>query len=286
VPDENNRSAFSSMLPEPVASEDTAKILRKKRKKVRAQNVSKLFTSIKAIAYVLIFASLLYLAVIQLKYLFFSTSYFEIKQVKTAGLKHLEENEVLKLANIPPSTKIFALDTEKTKQNLLKHPRIQNAEVQLEGLYNVKLQITEREPVIYAKNGIAFYEIAPDGIIISTEGMGEKDLPIITGLDLKNAQQGDSLNGNDDFYMAMSWVNFLGQEILKNISELNFSNTQNPYIILLTGEKIYPRDMNDFKIRFNFLRALLDKLKANNVDTFYLDMRAPDIVVRPKISKS
>ena len=43
------------------------------------------------------------------------------------------------------------------------------------------------------------------------------------------------------------------------------------------------RNAEDFKNRYVFLRALLDNLHKNNVEPFYLDMRANnDIVIRPK----
>ena len=59
----------------------------------------------------------------------------------------------------------------------------------------------------------------------------------------------------------------------------------NPYLILLNGVKIIPKSLEDFKIKYDFLCALLDNLRKNNVEPFYLDMRAPNkIVVRPKNS--
>ena len=57
-----------------------------------------------------------------------------------------------------------------------------------------------------------------------------------------------------------------------------------PYIYCYVGYiPFYPRSAEDMKNRFVFLRALLDNLQKNNVETFYLDMRAlNDIVIRPK----
>ena len=161
--------------------------------------------------------------------------------------------------------------------------RVKDASVELQGLNTLKINITERCPFIYAKFGVAFYEVSEDGVIINTEGMGEKDLPIITGLKLQDASLGTSIAHNDDFYTAKNWIKTLDEKILKQISEINFSKCQNPYIIMLTGEKICPRDAKDFKNRYIFLRALLDNLHKNNVEPFYLDMRANnDIVIRPK----
>lgn len=229
--------------------------------------------------------SLCYLAITQLSHLFFATSYFEIKTLDVAGNVTLSRDYILKTARIAPALNVFSIDREAIRERLLVEPQIKDVSIDLDGLYTLRLTITERLPAMYAKVGIAFYEIADDGVIISTEGMGEKDLPVITGLKLQTSRAGDSLTSNDDFFIARNWLKTLGERILKNISEINFSSTQNPYLVLVTGEKIFPRSAEDFKNRYDFLRALLDNLRKNNVEPFYLDMRAPsEIVVRPKKS--
>jgi len=264
-------------------SEDARNKLRQKRYRSRLSNFARLVRPVKTIAFLLLIISLCYLAITQLRHLFFHTSYFEIKTLEVAGNDTLSREYILKTAGLAPGMKLFALDRDQIRSVLLTEPVIKDVKLNLDGLYTLRIEIIERKPVLYAKVGIAFYEIAEDGVIISTEGMGEKELPVITGLKLQTARAGDSLHSNDDFYVAQNWVKSLGDRILNQVSEINFSSTQNPYLVLVTGEKIFPRSVEDFKNRYDFLRALLDNLRKNNVEPFYLDMRAPsEIVVRPK----
>lgn len=257
--------------------------LRQKRYRSRLSSFSRLIKPVRTLAFILLLISLCYLAITQLRHLFFNTSYFEIRTLEVTGNITLSRDYLLKTAGLAPGIKLFALDREAIRNQLIDEPLIKDVSVNLEGLYTLKLNIVERQPVLYAKVGIAFYEIADDGVIISTEGMGEKDLPVITGLKLQTLQSGDSLASNDEFYVANNWVKSLGSRILQNISEINFSSVQNPYLVLITGEKVFPSNVEDFKNRYDFLRALLDNLRKNNVEPFYLDMRAPnEIVVRPK----
>ena len=175
------------------------------------------------------------------------------------------------------------LDRDAVKKRIFVDPVIKDVSVELDGLYNLKISISERTPYLYAKVGTAFYEIAEDGVIINTEGLGERDLPLITGLNLHTNRAGDSLAGVDGFFTARNWIKTLGEGIVSDISEINFFSLQNPYLVLLSGEKVFPKSLEDFKNRYDFLRALLDNLRKNNVEPFYLDMRAPsEIVVRPK----
>lgn len=266
-------------------SEDARNKLRQKRYRSRLSNFARLIRPVKTIAFVLLIISLCYLAITQLRHLFFHTSYFEIKTLEVTGNETISRENILKAAGLAPGMKLFALDRDQIRNTLLVEPVIKDVKLNLDGLYTLRIEIIERKPVLYAKVGIAFYEIAEDGVIISTEGMGEKELPVITGLKLQTARAGDSLHSNDDFYVAQNWVKSLGDRILNQVSEINFSSAQNPYLVLVTGEKIFPRSIEDFKNRYDFLRALLDNLRKNNVEPFYLDMRAPsEIVVRPKKS--
>lgn len=228
-------------------------------------------------------AGLSYLAIVQLKHLFFETSYFEIRGIEVQGLQILKREAILNLAGVAPAMNVLNLDRDEIRARLLTHPVIRDAQVELSGLNALRLKITERTPLLYAKAGTAFMEIADDGVILATDTYGERDLPIITGLLLDGKKVGDPLNDHDGFLEARTWVTNLGATALKGISELNFSNVQNPYLFLAGGEKVFPKNLEDFRERYVFLYALLDNLKKNNVEPDTLDMRAPnEIVVKPK----
>jgi cell division protein FtsQ len=226
------------------------------------------------------------LSLIQLKHIFFGTSYFELKKIEVTGNSYLTKESVLKIAGIAPGLNVLLIDRDGIKRRLLLNSFIKTAEVKLEGLYNLRLVVEERKPFLYAKVGASFLEIASDGVVMSIKSSPDFNFPIITGLNLETSRPGDSLLDNDGFFTARKWINFLGSEILSQLSEINLFSLQNPYVYLLTGEKVFPRSLEDFKKRYLFLRALLDNLRKNNVEPIYLDMRAPsEIVVRPKNKK-
>ncbi|KAF1082639.1 MAG: hypothetical protein GQF41_1360 [Candidatus Rifleibacterium amylolyticum] len=269
----------------PELPNETREKLRRRQYRTKLNSFARLIRPARALGFILLIAGLCYLAVTQLRHLFFATSYFEIKSLEVTGNNILSREHILKTAGIAPGLNLFKLNREAVRKKVMTDPVVKDAIVELDGLYNLKIDITERVPFIYAKVGTAFYEIADDGTIINTEGYGEKDLPLITGLNLETSTNGDNLNGNDRYFVAQNWVKSLESRILDEISEINFHSLQNPYLILMSGEKVFPRSLEDFKNRYDFLRALLDNLRKNNVEPIYLDMRAPNqIVVRPKKS--
>ncbi len=281
----NNKRAYL-LPPKRTLPDNTREKLRQRKYRSRLQNLSRFVGPLKVLGFTLIIISLCYLSLVQLKHIFFGTSYFELKKIEVSGNSYLTKNSVLKIAGIAPGLNVLLIDRDGIKQRLLGNPFIKSAEVKLEGLYNLRLLVDERKPFLYAKVGASFLEIASDGVVMSIRSTPDFNFPIITGLNLETSRPGDSLLDNDGFFTARKWINFLGPEILSQLSEINLFSLQNPYVYLLSGEKVFPRSLEDFKKRYLFLRALLDNLRKNNVEPIYLDMRAPsEIVVRPRNKK-
>ena len=284
LPEDFSRSGRAYHKPcRPELPSETREKLRRRQYRTKLNSFARLVRPARALGFILLISALCYLAVTQLRHLFFATSYFEIKSLEVSGNSTLSREHILKITGMAPGLNLFKLDRETVRKKVLTDPLIKDAKVELDGLYNLRISVTERTPFLYAKVGTAFFEISEDGVIINTEGYGEKDLPLVTGLNLETSRAGDNLNGNDQYYVAQNWVKSLESRILDGISEINFHSPQNPYLILISGEKVFPRSLEDFKNRYDFLRALLDNLRKNNVEPIYLDMRAPNqIVVRPK----
>ena len=166
---------LTDQLPDQSLSEEVRDRLRKKGYKRRLRIFSDVIAPMKILGFVLIFISLSYLIVTQLKYLFFQTSYFELKDFEVVGNSVLDSDYILKKAGIAPAQNVFSLETDEIRQRLLEEPLIKDIKVELSSLNSLRISVTERTPIIYAKKGIAFYEISEDGVILNTEGMGEKD---------------------------------------------------------------------------------------------------------------
>jgi len=276
------RRAFSLSLKEGF-SEVTEEKIRNRRFRLRTQTLGRLGKPLKVLLSMVLMAFLSYIAIVQMKHLFFGTSYFEIRSVELEGNSTIKREDLLRFSGLAPGLNVFSFDRQAIIDRLLQHPWVKSASVALKGLYTVKLTITERIPFLYAKANTSFFEISEDGVILSTDSFGEKEIPIITGLAVDGRQPGESLENNDGFREARSWVNELPAPMLAEFSEIDFSSIHNPYIFLRTGEKLFPSTLDDLKTRIGFLRALLDNLKKNNIEPAYLDLRAPNqIVVKPK----
>ena len=271
-----------ALPPRSTLSQESEEKLRSRVFRLRFQNIQKLWLPLKIAASSALLIGLSYFAITQLKYLFFETTYFELRSIEVVGNKRLTRDSVVAASGVTPGVNVLKLDRDEVRTRVSQLPLVKKADTGLSGLYTLKIFVEERESFIYAKVGTRFFEICTEGVLVTTETQLEKNLPIVTGLNLEGKQPGDSLTSHDGYLEAASWIRVLSPAILAKISELNFSNVQNPYIFLLSGEKIFPRSVEDFNERFDFLCTLLDNLRKNNVEPRYLDMRAPNnIVVRP-----
>ena len=74
--------------------------LRHRRYRSRLYSFSRLVKPVKAIGFALLIISLCYLAITQLRHLFFATSYFELKTIEVTGNISISREDILKVAGV------------------------------------------------------------------------------------------------------------------------------------------------------------------------------------------
>ena len=114
----NNRAYF---LPGKKLPDTTKEKLRQRRYRARLSSLARFVGPVKALGFVMILVSLSYFSIIQLRHLFFATSYFEIKTIKVIGNSSLSESEIIKTSGVSIALNIFSLDQDAIQQRLLSH---------------------------------------------------------------------------------------------------------------------------------------------------------------------
>ena len=174
-----NRKLKVVMPPGSGVSSRAGDRIRSRNFRIRFQNIRKLWRPFKITVSALLLIGLSYLAIIQLKYIFFETSYFELRQIEVTGIKRLDQESVIAISGAAPGMNILKLDRDEIALRIQQLPGVKSVEVNLSGLYTLRIKIEERVPFVYAKVGTRFFEISQDGYLISTESVTERDLPII-----------------------------------------------------------------------------------------------------------
>ncbi len=106
----------------------------------------------------------------------------DIKNIEIAGLKRLQPEVILHLANLGPDTNLLALKPIQVEHNLETHPWIARATLTRKWPHRVQLHVQEREPVALVQAGELYY-VDHRGHLFKPLSPGDPhDFPVITGL--------------------------------------------------------------------------------------------------------
>ncbi len=235
------------------------------------------------LAAILLTLVLLFFAGWEFKYLVFETSYFELKKIAIEGNYTIDKETIIRLSEFKLSQNFFKLNYARAQERIKTSPKIKNVEIITEGLGEVLIKISEREPVILVLSNKKFYEIDREGYILSINNRCVKfDLPILNGISVTpELKLGDSVANDGKIKSVINWITNLENAYLTNISEVSLEGSE---IILITndGIKIYPGNSINYRENFDFLNIVCDKFKKDGVQLSYVDMRFNgEIVVKP-----
>lgn len=231
---------------------------------------------------VLLTIALAALAFWEFRYLVFETSFFELKKISIEGNYGVDKETIIALSGFRLSQSFFKLDYAAAERNIKKHTRIRGVEISTEGLGEVLIRVTEREGALLMLTRGVFFELDPEGYILSSADRNVRvDLPILTGVELSEATVGVSVKNDGRVANALNWVANMEQSYFTNISEVSLEGHE---VILITndGVKIYPGSSANFKYNFDLLSIVFDKFRKDGVQISYVDMRFNnEIVVKP-----
>jgi len=215
-------------------------------------------------------------------YLFFNTTYFDISKIEISGNTIVDSEKIKTESGLMVNKNTFSINMNDVKKKILKLPRIEDVEILRIGLGTIKINVKERKPLaLILINGI-FYEIDNKNIIFTSHDSNIRiDLPLITGIDLKNFTMGVKINDRR-ILKVTRWLAPLSDGYLTRISEIHFDGPVMT-LKLTTGEIVLPGDKDNYMRLYNLLLATLEKFQYQNVSISIIDMRFNnEIVVKPE----
>ncbi len=141
-------------------------------------------------------------------YLKYDTNLFILKKVVVQGNTYLPEKTILKLANVQTGVKLFTVNTETIRENILKNKYVQSVAVKHTLPSTLSIFVQERQPVVYLKDR-GLYFVDASGLILKTlPTMPREDLPEIRGFRVK-----ELLNNRQPVFEAL--------ELMRHIREVD-----------------------------------------------------------------
>ena len=165
-----------------------------------------------------------------------SMPYFEIKEISVHGLKELTEQDVLTQAAVTPRQNLLSVNVDALANKISTNPWVKNIHVGRELPNRLILDVKERNPVAIVKQSHDLYLMDNEGIIFKKlDKNDEVDLPVLTGIDVKEKEKSKFLLSTLNLLQTMSASN--RYSYLGAISEVNINDIVG--ISLLTDTGLY-----------------------------------------------
>ena len=174
---------------------------------------------------------------------------FTFQQLVVHGNVHLDENELCEIARIHYGQRLFELKTDEMTTNLLRDLRIESAVVRRQLPHKIEMDIVERIPVATVACDYGYLDFDRQGkVIASYRSLKGADIPIITGVKLRDLYIGDD---NNDPQVAQA-ISFLARIDPADIGEISEVSLRNPDAVVAYTKTALP-------IRLGQLTEIPDK---------------------------
>ena len=174
---------------------------------------------------------------------------FTFQQLVVHGNVHLDANELCEIARIHYGQRLFELKTDEMTTNLLRDLRIESAVVRRQLPHKIEMDIVERIPVATVACDYGYLDFDRQGkVIASYRSLKGADIPIITGVKLRDLYIGDD---NNDPQVAQA-ISFLARIDPADIGEISEVSLRNPDAVVAYTKTALP-------IRLGQLKGIPDK---------------------------
>lgn len=197
-----------------------------------------------------------------------STPYFEIKEISVRGLKELTEQDVLTQAAMTPRQNLLSVNVDALAGRISANPWVKNIHVGRELPNRIVLAIKERNPVALVKQSNGLYLMDNEGNVFKKlDKNDEVDLPILTGVDVKEKEKSRLLLSTLNLLQTMSASNRFSY--LGTIAEVNVKDVVG--VSLLTDTGLYLKlGTDNYEKKLNTLSVVMADLEKRGMRRGYL----------------
>ena len=148
---------------------------------------------------------------------------FTFQQLVVRGNVRLDEAELCEIARIHYGARLFELKTDAITTNLLHDLRIESAVVRRQLPNKIEMDIVERIPVATVACDYGYLDFDRQGkVIASYRSLKGADIPIITGVKLRDLYIGDD-NNNAQIAQVITFLSRIDPADIGQISEVNIT---------------------------------------------------------------
>lgn len=202
---------------------------------------------------------------------------FSLKNVNIVGANHVDVKAIENGLSDKMEKNLIFLNKSEILTNILKYPYVKEAQIAKRPLHTLVITLEERVPLAILVTDEVSYIIDKEANLLQVKQDSDVfDLPIISGVALKNDEKLGETVKNDEVILAAKLINENKESISEFIQEINVKNRHD--ILLYTTQGIEVR-FGDEKHSAERLKKLFDIIeqvvlpRSLNGKIEYVDMR-------------
>ncbi len=186
------------------------------KKQIRKKRKRRILRILKGITALSVTAVSIYMLILGVQYWLRHTEVFKVNDVEITGMRLIEVGEIRKMIELQESTRLFEVDLEPIKENIISHPYVASAALGRSYPSTIKIDIEERVPVAYLVLKQMFLVDDKCYLLPKLNGkVAEADYPVITGIKTDKVLPGNHI---DDTKLSNSLM--LIKKLRKRIPEI------------------------------------------------------------------
>jgi cell division septal protein FtsQ len=200
---------------------------------------------------------------------------FEVRKLSVAGLKRLEENQVLAQAGFEAGTNVFDVRLRKIRERVEELDWVQHALVERVLPDQIIIKVVEREPIGLGRIRGEIYQFDVDAKILNLDGAAGSSFPILDGL------RANDLKGNLKKIEAYRKVlDDLGQT---SLSEVHINEAGEVSVVSASDPMIVNLGTIEFRSRWIKYLQLKTQIQQQYPQAVRVDLRFKNqVIVRMK----
>ena len=210
-------------------------------------------------------------------YIFYRSSWFALQEIEIQGNNLLSEKRVLEVSGLVPGIRIFELDFEALRLQMLEQePLLQSVRILQLSPNRLQIRLEERRAVFWLKNGEEYLAVAADGVFLPLTADFQTPRVLIRLTEMERVQRVLSprlLN------MIRHWTGLLEHSSVSDYRYLSFEDREQIKLVFQDVDILIEETDSFHKHQYKIL-PFLKKVKMEGKQLRYIDIRFDNMVVK------
>ncbi|AVX21031.1 MAG: cell division protein FtsQ/DivIB [Bacillota bacterium] len=203
-------------------------------------------------------------------YVFLQSSLFNINSIVVQGNNVLEQDSLRKMSGINPGENIFKVNTGEAARKLAMHPLLKGVEVKRDLPSRIIIAVQERQGLGLVPYQGRFWLIDEEGVLLqAVDSLQEKNLPLLTGIQLKQPHPGLKLN-QPGISSGLALLKILPRELYLSTSEIDVRDENNLKLYTVDGIEVRLGDGERGQQKINLFLQVWKEVKDKKL--LYVDV--------------